>query len=97
MVTFSYYTREAFLLEIYKLRYDVGGSSGKTIVLVADISKRKLEDVLAERDRHFKTDTMFCRITHQETLTKDQVSMSDLSFGDFMRLFQDERGFRYNG
>lgn len=82
-------------MEIYRLRYDVGGTTGKTITFVADTSKTSLEKVLASRDRYFNENMNFCKITDIKILSRDQVSMGELSFGDFMRLFQNARGFSY--
>lgn len=82
-------------MEIYRLRYDVGGSSGKMITVVADTSKVSLESVLASRDRYFREGDNCCRITDIKTVSRDAVKMDELSFGDFMRLFQNARGFSY--
>lgn len=83
-------------MNIYKLTYNTAGTNGKTIILVNDASVMSIKEALSRRDKDFSEKSTHCKITRTEYLSIDMVKMSDLSFGDYMRLFEQYKGRNLN-
>lgn len=79
-------------MQIYKLTYDVGGERNKQTVIVNDTSRMSIEEALSRRDSSFDTSYSGCKITKTEYVSIDKISVGELSFGDFMRLFGKYQG-----
>lgn len=77
-------------MKIYKVKYNVGGSIGKTETVLVP-NEEFIESALAVKDTNFRINNGFSKITNKKEVDFDSVKLTDLSVSDLFKILESRR------